>query len=58
MFSWFEKRRLQAVKTSSPDIKHSLNSDGQQSHQYDVGNPGPVKGQAHKCGRVKPVIVY
>jgi len=22
---------------------------------YDVGNPGPGLGQAHKCGRVKPV---
>ena len=22
---------------------------------YDIGNPGPGLGQAHKCGRVKPV---
>jgi len=22
---------------------------------YDVGNPGPGLGKAHKCGRVKPV---
>jgi hypothetical protein len=22
---------------------------------YDVGNPGPGLGQAHKCGRVKSV---
>jgi len=23
--------------------------------QYDVGNPGPGLGQAHKCDGVKPV---
>ena len=22
---------------------------------YDIGNPGPGLGQAHKCGRAKPV---
>ena len=27
----------------------------QNTTTYDVGNPGPGLGQAHKCGRVKPV---
>jgi hypothetical protein len=54
----------------SPLTLTKNNSDGQQCHQYhlspsltknkkrpwlsDVGNPGPVLGQAKKCGGLKP----
>ena len=31
----------------------SLNAN--QTTTYDVGNPGPGLGQAHKCDGVKPV---
>jgi hypothetical protein len=33
---------------NSPNIKKKTTT-------YDVGNPDPVLGQAHKCDGVKPV---
>ena len=37
----------------SPLISNSLTT--KETRTYDVGNPGPALGQAHHCGKVKPL---
>jgi len=42
-----------ATKQTITSHLHSFNT--KKTTKYEVGNTGPVMGQAHKCDRVKPI---
>ena len=42
------------ISTKQTTISH-FKPTANKNETYDVGNPGPVLGQAQKCGRVKTV---
>jgi hypothetical protein len=49
---------IPSILTKQTTISHLRQLTTKRPQHYYVRNSGSVFGQAQKCGRVKPVIVY
>jgi hypothetical protein len=49
------KQWWSSISTKRTITSHFQRTEHEKTKTYDVRNPNPSLGQAHKCGRVKPV---